>query len=202
MAHFRIMYIHILLLYIQYWCLHAQCFYFFSSECLETNGEGLDQSETATQRWGGLTAHLIGWSSSSSTHTHTRADGGLVEVSAALGKFTTLWFVFDREAAEPRDSSHNVDLFCPGSDRAELKSEHLEFFLQGFTGRETFGVCLEIQNKKKPLTFTASLISWGFVFFFVWSERKRTVGSNVTAAMTGNGGVYAVKRRKKPVQKM
>lgn len=72
MAHFRIMYIHILLLYIQYWCLHVQCFYFFSSEWIETNGEGLDQSETATQRWGGLTAHLIGWSSSTHTHTHAR----------------------------------------------------------------------------------------------------------------------------------
>lgn len=200
MAHFRIMYIHILLLYIQYWCLHVQCFIFSLRVTRNKRRRFRPIRDSDTEMRGSYSAP--DWLKQQHTHTHTRADGGLVEVSAALGKFTTLWFVFDREAAEPRDSSHNVDLFCPGSDRAELKSEHLELFLQGFTGRETFGVCLEIQNKKKPLTFTASLISWGFVFFFVWSERKRTVGSNVTAAMTGNGGVYAVKRRKKPVQKM
>lgn len=72
MAHFRIMYIHILLLYIQYWCLHAQCFIFSLRVTRNKRRRFRPIRDSDTEMRGSYSAPDWLKQQQQHTHTHTR----------------------------------------------------------------------------------------------------------------------------------
>ena len=146
-------------------------------------GGAVSQSQPLTQSCCDVTEDLIGWRGK---HTHT---GRTVYVLLyfPLKSLRLFSWASDRQGRRRMlPGFFYPDYFSPVSQWASPGETSGVFKDPGWRG--THRVCLESSEIKL------------FYAFLKWKERE-SWGWKLSGTMPGNGGVYAVKRRKKPVQK-